>query len=239
MKTIMTKAVLSHLSTGEAPRYRLVSTSAKHINEMAFVQRMMEVTGETDVQCRYWLDAFRRALFGALGENEAVDIGFLFAKLYVGGTIGSLSDQPTMAANPVIARVFLKGEFSELVRSIPVENTTVTVEAVMYEVMQDGASDRNRIESATARVVINGSAIKIDPEQTDNGVWLEDPETGLKVADGTVIHSDSSTCHVTFPTLPETGKYKLVIATRDGNDPTEYTLAKAVRNVKVIHEANA
>ena len=233
MKTIMTKAVLSHLSTGEVPRYRLVSTSSKHINEMAFVQRMMEVTGETDVQCRYWLDAFRRALFGALGENEAVDIGFLFAKLYVGGTIGSLTEQPTTAANPVIARIFLKGEFSELVRSIPVENTTVTVEAVLYEVMQDGASDRNRIESATARVVINGSAIRIDSQRSDNGVWLENPQTGVKVAEGTVLLSNSATCHCTLPTLPPDGKYRLVLATRNGEDPEKYALTRLTRNVSV------
>ena len=49
----------------------------------------------------------------------------------------------------------------------------------------------------------------------------------------------SATCHVTFPTLPETGKYRMVLATRDGNDPNEFSLARVTRNVTVIHEANA
>ena len=94
-------------------------------------------------------------------------------------------------------------------------------------------------QAPTARVVLNGNAIRIDSAQEDNGVWLEDLKTGEKLADGTVIHSDSATCHVTFPTLPATGKYRLVLATRDGNDPNEFSLAKVTRNVTVIHEANA
>ena len=94
---------------------------------------------------------------------------------------------------------------------------TLTVNAILYEIQQDGVAELNRIESPTARVVVNGNAIRIDPAQEDNGIWLEDVKTGVKVADGDVSHSDSSTCHVTFPTLPATGRYRLAIATRDGD----------------------
>lgn len=233
MKKIMTRAVLAHSAVGEIPRYRLVTTNSAHLDEKAFVTRMMALTGESDMECRYWLDAFRKTLFGALGSNESVDIGFMFGKLYVGGSIGSLAEQPSPAANPVRARIFVKGEFADMIRRYPVENKTITVAAVLHYVMQDGASEQNAIESLTERIVISGREIKIDPAQADNGVWLEDAKTGAKVADATVSYSDSLVCYVTFQTLPENGQYRLVVATRDGKDPAEYTLAKATRLVRV------
>ena len=239
MKEIKVKATLSNLRVGEKPSYRMTVKEPKRIDEVEFLRRISNVTGQDRIQSRFWLDAFRNVLFGALAENESVDLNFLYAKLHVAGSLAAATEQPTKDENPVRPRVFLKGELMDALAAFDVVNDTLTVAAILYEVQQDGVAEMNRIESATARVVINGNAIRIDSAQEDNGVWLEDPKTGLKVADGTVVHSDSSTCHVTFPTLPETGKYRLVIATRDGNDPNEFTLAKVTRNVTVIHEANA
>ena len=239
MKQIKIKASLSNVRVGETPNYRLIPKDPMHISETEFLRRISEKAGQDRIQGRFWLDAFRDVLFTALSNNEAVDLNFLFAKLHVAGSLPSATEQPTKEANPVRPRVFLKGELMDTLSAFEVVNDTLTVEAILYEVMQDGASDRNRIESPTARVVINGNAIRLDAGQEDNGVWLEDPVTGVKVAEGTVIHSDSATCHCAFPTLPETGKYRLALATRDGNDPNEYSLAKVTRLVTVIHEANA
>ena len=63
--------------------------------------------------------------------------------------------------------------------------------------------------------------------------------TGEIVSQGTVTYSDSSTCYVTFATLPPTGRYRLAIATRDGEDPETYSLAKVTRIVQVINGENA
>ena len=239
MKQIKVKAALSNLRVGETPNYRMIVKDPARIDEVEFLRRISLKTGQDRIQGRFWLDGFRDVLFDALAKNEAVDLNFLYAKLHVAGSLSAATEQPTKEENPVKPRVFLKGELMDALAAFDVVNDTLTVAALLYEVMQDGAAEQNRIESTEARVVINGSAILIDPAQADNGVWLEDLRTGLKVADGTVVHSDSATCHATFPTLPPTGKYRLVIATRDGNDPNEYTLAKATRNVTVIHEQNA
>ena len=239
MKEIKVKATLSNLRVGETPNYRIIVKEPKKVDESEFLRRIAEKAGQDRIQGRYWLDAFRDVLFAALAENEAVDLNFLYAKLHVAGSLPAATEQPTREENPVRPRVFLKGELMDALAAFDVVNDTLTVAAILYEVMQDGASELNRIESTEARVVINGNAIRIDPAQEDNGVWLENPKTGEKIADGTVIHSDSATCHVTFPTLPATGKYRLVLATRDGNNPEEFALAKVTRNVTVIHEANA
>ena len=239
MKEIKVKATLSNLRVGERPNYRMIVKEPKKVDEVEFLRRIAAKAGQDRIQGRYWLDAFRDVLFAALADNEAVDLNFLYAKLHVAGSLPAATEQPTKAENPVRPRVFLKGELMDALAAFDVVNDTLTVAAILYEVMQDGASEQNRIESPTARVVLNGNAIRIDSAQEDNGVWLEDLKTGEKLADGTVIHSDSATCHVTFPTLPVTGKYRLVLATRDGNDPNEFSLAKVTGNVTVIHEANA
>lgn len=236
-KQIKAKAVLTKLPVGERTLYRLLASCPYHIGEEAFLRYMAEEMGISLAQCRFWLDTFRNLLFRLLSENADIDLGFLLAKLYVGGSIESIGDQPTKERNPVLGRVFFKGDFAEQLKAIEVVNDTVTVAAILYELLQDGVAEQNRIESETARVVVNGSKIRIDAEQSDNGVWLENISTGVKVADATVSYSDASTCYFTFPTLPSTGKYRLVLATRNGEDPNVYALAKVTRNVYVRKEA--
>jgi len=233
--SIKCKAVMSNLSVGEAPVYRLVPQDVKKIDESEFLSRLAAKAGQDIVQARYWLDTFRDVFYAYLAENKAIDLNFLYGKLYVGGSLNSVTEQPTKEANPVKPRIFAKGELASAIAEIDVVNDTLTVSALINEVMQDEASDRNRIEAANKRVVITGNCLKQDATQTDNGVWLENIDTGIKVATGAVSYSDASTIFVTFATLPATGKYKLVVATRNCEDAATYALAKLVRQVYVVN----
>jgi len=233
--SIKCKAVMSNLSVGQAPCYRLVPQDVKKINETEFLSRLATKAGQDAVQARYWLDTFRDVFYSFLAENKAVDLNFLYGKLYVGGSLNSVTEQPTKEANPVKPRIFAKGELASSIASLDVINDTLTVSALINEVMQDDASDKNRIEAANKRIVITGNGLKQDATQTDNGVWLENADTGIKVANGTVSYSDSSTVFVTFATLPSTGRYKLVVATRNGEDAATYALAKLTRLVYVVN----
>ena len=235
MKKIKVKAVLSNLRVGETPIYRMIPENVTKVYETEFLERISAKMGQDVVQGRYWLDAFRDVLFQGLAKNESFELSFLNAKLHVTGSLSKSAEQPTKLANPVKPRIYLKGPLAEALMEIDVENDTLTVVAVMYELMQDGASDVNRIEAADRRIVINGSKIKIDPAQEDNGVWLENIKTGVKVAEATITHSDSATCHCSFATLPEAGKYRLVLATRNGESADAYALAKVTRNVFVVN----
>jgi len=232
---IPVKSVLSNLTVEGQPCYRLLVANTKKIDESEFLRLLSKKTGMDETKCRYWSDNQRDVLYSCLAENGSVDIGYLYAKLYPTGTIATLTDQPTKEANPVKARAFFKGAFAQKVAQLELENLTLTVNAILHEIMQDGASDLNRIESSTARVVINGNEIKIDPEQTDNGVHLESMTTGVTVATAAVSYSDASTCHCTFPTLPPTGRYRLVLETRNGENPDDYALARVTRIVQVVN----
>ena len=227
--------MLVNIGPGETPKYRLLAKNTRKVPEGDVLQRLVTKSGMGISQCRYMLDNLGEVIFEGLAANETLDSGFFFAKLYPTGTIPSLTAQPTKEANPVKGRIFFKGAIAEKLAALELVNETKTVDPLIYEIQQDDVEGLNRIESATARVVMNVNRGKIDPEQEDNGVWLEDLKTGVKVADGDVSYSDSATCHVTFPTLPPTGKYRLVLATRDGEDPAEYVLARATRNVTVVN----
>lgn len=229
-------AVLSSIKVGDVPVYRLVPKNAKKLTEAEFVVLLSQKIKQSPEEARYWLDSFREVLFSQLAENTAVDLGFLFSKLYIGGTIPSLTAQPTKDGNPVLPRIYFKGEFSDRFGQYEVVNETHTVDAALYEVMQDGASGLNRIESATARIVANCNNAKIDPDQVGNGIWLEKLKTNVKVCDASISYSDSSTSYFTFPELPASGTYRLVIATRNGENPDEYGLVKLTRNVFVLNE---
>jgi len=233
--SIKCKAVLSNLSVGETPCYRLVPQDVKKIDEAEFLSRLAVKAGQDVVQARYWLDTFRDVFYSYLAENKAIDLNFLYGKLYVGGSLNSVTEQPTKETNPVKPRIFAKGELASAIAALDVVNDTLTVSALINEVMQDDASDRNRIEAANKRVVITGNGLKQDATQTDNGVWLENIDTGVKVATGVVSYSDASTIFVTFATLPATGRYKLVVATRNAEDAATYALAKLVRQVFVVN----
>lgn len=229
------RAVPNTVGPGEEPNYRLVAKDTKHIAEEELLRRLAEQAGFDIPKGRYWMDVLQDVLFAALAANETVDAGFLYAKLYPTGTIPSLTAQPTKEANPVKGRVFFKGEFANRLAALGLVNETQTVNPIVYEIQQDGVDGLNRIESTTARVVINVSRAKVVDSQEDNGVIVEDLKTNAKVAEATVVYSDSSTCHVTFPTLPATGRYRLVILTRDGEDPEEYVLARATRIVEIVN----
>jgi len=233
--SIKCKAILSNLSVGQTPYYRLVPQDVKKITEAEFLSRLATKAGQDVVQARYWLDTFRDVLYAYLADNKAVDLNFLYGKLYVGGSLNSVTEQPNRVSNPVKPRIYAKGELASAIASLDVVNDTLTVPALINEVMQDDASDKNRIEAANKRVVITGNCLKQDSTQTDNGVWLENAETGIVVATGTVSYSDASTIYVTFSTLPTTGRYKLVVTSRNGLNAETYALAKVTRLVYVVN----
>ena len=233
--TIPVNVSMVSIGPGGVPIYRMSTKGSKNLSEADILQRLSQKSGLDVTKNRFWMDVFRDVLFQSLSSNETLDLGFMYAKLYPTGTIPSLTAQPTPEANPVKGRIYFKGEFAEKLAAIGLVNETQTVNLILYEVKQDGVRELNRIESTTARVVMNLNCGKIDAAQADNGVWLEDAKTGARLAGATVSYSDSSTCYVTFPTLPPSGRHRLVIATRNGEDPTAYVLARATRLVDVVN----
>ena len=234
--SIPVRTALLSGKAGETPGWRLFVANPTLVSEPAFLEIMSAKAHQSIVESRYWLDNFRLALFACLAENKAVDLGFMYARLYATGKLSSMNDQPTKENNPVKAGIYFKGEFADEIANLELVNDSKTVEAVMYELQQDNAPDVNMINSTIERIVINGSRIKIGADEKDTGIWIEGIKNGERVANGTIDYSDSSVCHVTFSQLPPSGRYRLVLVTRNGENPDEYSPSRLTRNVTVVNE---
>ena len=232
--SIKAKAVASNLGSGEHQIYRLVVSDQKKVTEDVLITRLATKMGVDKSNARFWCDNMRAVIKNALLANEAIDLGFLFGKLYVTGSLQRADQQPTKADNPVKAVCTVKGDLAAAIAALEVINDTETVAIILYEVTQDGISEVNRIESASARVVLTGSNVKIDTSKEDEGVFLED-EDGARIANGVISYSDSSVIYVTFPTLTaaKNGTARLVILGRNGQDAETYAVDRITRNVTI------
>lgn len=235
MKTVNATTVMSNLRPGEASCFRLVPQVTKRVEQGEVVSRLAKQMQSTQSKARYWLDGIGEVLLDSLAKNESVDTGFLKAKLYIQGSVDSASAQPTKEDNPVTAKIVPSGRIAELLARLSVDNVTVTVVAQLYDVMQDNASGVNRIENCVDRVVATGSNVAINPDAEDEGVWLEDSAGALAGVKATVSYSDASVAYFTFASLPESGTYKLVYATRGGKSAAEAGVKRLVRNVVVAN----
>lgn len=234
MAEIQVKAVMNNLpSPGGKVSYRLAPASRKTIKEDEFVGLLAAKAKQDKSEARFWCDNFAQTFATQLLANNAIDLGFLYAKLTVDGSLKSASDQPTKEGNPVRAAVWLKGDLAESVKSLDVVNTTITIELVLNSVQQDDAADLNLLTEAGKRVVLNVRNGKIDINADDEGVWLEKNGTVVKTA--VVDYSDSDVARVHFTELPEDGVYTLVISARNGEDSAKYTPARKTRNVQVVN----
>ena len=83
------------------------------------------------------------------------------------------------------------------------------------------------------QVTITGREIVIDAAHADEGIWLEDIETGEKVAEGSIVSTTQQTDKVTFADWPAPGEYQLCLASRAGL-PEEYSLVEVRKAVTVI-----
>ena len=171
MAEIKVKAVASSLpQVGAQQLYRLVPTSTKTVTEAEFIALLAAEAKQGETEARFWADNYRDVLFKQLMLNNAVDLGFAYAKLYVRGSLKSASDQPTKKENPVVANITIKGSLAELMKSLEVINDTMTVDVFIYELMQDGADAPGTLDTPNARVVINAKNCRIDPSRADEGV---------------------------------------------------------------------
>lgn len=225
-----------NLREGEAPIFRLVPVNVTKIGNDKFLELVAKKAQSDVVQSRYWLDAFTATIGEMLAQNCAIDLGDMFAKLVIGGSLQSVGDKPTRENNPVRARIYAKGPLAELLKTIEVINDTLTISAQLYEVRQDNATAASRIENNTDRVVVNGHNILLNPSAGDEGIWLENLDTGVKVSTALVSYSDGAVAYCTFPTLPTTGQYRLVLSTRNGQDADEYAVTRLTRNVMVVND---
>jgi len=225
MEVLSCKTQLSNIGTGTTPIFMLKPENVTEMTEAQFLKKLAAILGWNEAKARFALDAYGQAILDALSANKYVHAGPFNAKLAVRGSLPSMTAQPNRIDNPVVANITAAGSLADALRLIEVVNNAEVVAAAIYEIMQNGASAVNRIESATGQIVITGTGLAIDTAAADEGVWLANKDTGTVVKTLSVTSADSGAIRCTVGSLPENGQYRLTIATRDGD------ATKSVRTV--------
>ena len=198
------------------------------------VEALSAKTGLNPTKVRGVLDSVGAVIIEqAIAGQKVVKLGFGDIRLTVKGSINDLSESISEKCE---AGLNFQPNFDIAARlkAATLDNDTLTVDLYIDTVFEAGhPSDANCLFTPNADVSITTNCGKIDTNRDDEGVWLIDAD-GEKVATAVVASTNASYSVVRFATLPEPGRYTLVYACRNGEDPNEYTPASKTRKVTVV-----
>jgi len=233
MDSINAKTILSNLTgEGSTPKYYLKPVGTTNVSFEQLANLVATKSALPLSTVKYALETCNQKLIDLLATNCRVHTGVYVASLGIGGSVGSIGEQPNKVDNPVHAVLTPEGDIVDVLKAITVNNIAVTVAAILNEVQEADCLVLNKLTAANKNVVINGSCIKVDSTKTDEGVWLADKATGVLVKSATIVSSDSARTIVKFATLPTDGQYRLVLATRNGEADMDVTTVSRLVTVE-------
>ena len=231
--TVKVKAHKYVLGTGAATRqgYHFYVTPARTLSEGEFMQLVADRMGTTKEIAEAWYKGTMRSIIEQMLEGNSVNTGFLLGKLQVEGSTDSADGQP--AKGSVKGVLNFTGDVKAAFAALVAVNDTKMVEASLLTLQQEGVAELNKITAADTNIYCSGNRVYTPDDREDEGVYLY-KGNGLLFKCELV---SSSTTSIVFKipegSLPEDGQYKVVILTRNGENPDEYTVATLTRNVTI------
>lgn len=233
MDTLKVKAVLSNLTKGGSPCYQLFPKDAKPMSQEEFVRLFADAIGRSPAEARFINDVHGQVFCKGIVQNRVVNTGSLRGYLVATGSLATAGERIDPVKNPVKAVIVANGELRDCVNGVLAVNDTQVVEAVLYTVQYGTSESLNTIEG-TGLTKANGSGIRITPENADEGIWLESGAGEMVTDKAAIALNDENLLNFSFATLPEDGRYRLVIATRNGQSKDDYGVVRLERLVNVI-----
>ena len=223
---------LSNLKKGDKPCYVARVKHNGTVAQNAFLKAIAEKSGESVERVRFGWDLAMNELQNQLKNGNRVELELLAAGLAVQGTFDSANAAWDPAKNKLSAFVNVKGELKTALTHLATENitegTTITIKSILDTIRKENGF------IASLNVYVAGVNTKIDTNKPDEGAWIEDMD-GTIVQRGTVTRSDMTTVDVTFTALPPSGKYRFVLAGRNGAGE-EFGVSMAKKIVEVIND---
>lgn len=194
-----------------------------------FAQKLKVDTSEAS----YIIESLQEFVIEELQAGNRLDFELMSFLPRLSGTL------PTRDANPTDVGLVVKGHVKERPalrnalkgRLIPI-NSTAPEWGAVQSVMDEPLKKFDQIVIGH-KIDLAGVNVQIDPDQPDEGVWLEDAK-GNVVSRAEVSYSDAQVvdCYFHEPAAP--GKYTLVLANRARKKGSDYKLCRHCRAVMVI-----
>ena len=231
-KSMNVKAIASNLRVGEGTHYRLIVDGVEVVKSEEFMNRFAAAIRTPTSEAQFTIDTFFATVVDILMEAKRINLPFMSASLSVGGSVKSMTDQPTKSANPVLVNIAIKGTPAEKLAAIELKNVTITIDAALHEVEQIGASGVARLENEND-VVVTGKGLMLNAGADDEGMWIEKDGIVKKMAE--IKGSDHNEVRGNFGSLAdvENGVYDLCVATRDGKNAADAPARVLKRKITV------
>lgn len=232
---ILYKCRLSNLKKGGKPCYQAVVQNNGTVSRAEFILELMRLSGFSSDMAEFFLRVFVTALAKCYKEGKLVHLGPLSGGVTIRGSVsdpGKTWDQSGLKLVPYLDAA---GDLKDCLADEKARNITKGPSASITGVLDTvHAVEWNIIGVADVVIHAIGYGLEVDASAEDEGAWLEDSK-GVIVAKAEVTESTDLTLDCTFRELPESGRYKFVVATRNGLGPA-YGVALAKRWVTVQNE---
>ena len=221
---------VSEIKGGAGGRYRPILQCGKTVMPEEFASVFSDALNKSVPYASFVLGTLRETIVCQLQSGRPVNLGWISFTPRLKGALeakdaSGKSDRLEVVATPSRA-------FRHCLQDMNVINVNQIADPLLYELQEYGQKDQNTLRHPGKLIVLNGANISIDGSHADEGVWLENAD-GDRVETGSVVHSDSASCRVTFNKLPEKkGMYVFVLSCRNGRE-TDFNPKRVARRVKV------
>lgn len=220
---------VSEIKGGAGGKYRPILQCGKTVMPEEFVSVFSGAIKETEPCASFVLGTLREKIVELLQSGRPVNLGWISFTPRLKGALGKKDASGSPERLEVVATP--SRALRHCLKGIDVVNVNRIPDPLLYEFQEDGREKPNTIHLPGKRIVVNGNNISIDKSHADEGVWLEDANGGI-LEKGSVIRSDSATCHVKFDKLPKKGSYVFVLSCRNGRG-TDFEPKRVSRRVTV------
>ena len=221
---------VSEIKGGAGGKYRPILQCGKTVMPEEFVSVFSGAIKETEPCASFVLGTLREKIVELLQSGRPVNLGWVSFTPRLKGALGTKDASGSSKRLEVVATP--SRALRHCLNGIDVVNVNRIPDPLLYELQEDGREKLNTIHNPGKRIVVNGNNISIDRSHADEGVWLEDANSDM-LEKGSIIRSDSATCHVKFNKLPKKkGTYVFVLSCRNGRG-ADFEPKRVTRRVTV------
>ena len=232
---ILYKCRLSNLQKGGRPCYQAIVQSSGTISRAEFIDELVRLSGNSPQVAEFFLNLMVAVLEHFYRQGKRIQLGSLAGGIAIRGSVSSPTKSWEQSGMKLVPYLDVAGSLKNCLADEKGRNVTQGTSASITGVL-DTVHAINWSIIGTVNVIVHaiGLGLAVDSTAEDEGAWLENSK-GEIVAMGEVTAATDMTLDCTFTELPESGRYKFVVATRNGLGP-EYGVALAKRWVTVQKE---
>ena len=194
-------------------------------------EAMAKSTGRDAEYIQYLEGIRRKAIIAALKAGKRVSVGGVAIAATVKGTFDTIDGEFDPNRNELAVTGFTYGDFQDALKDCVAENLVKGGRPVLNRVVEIG-QEEDEVFVTGENVSITGRDLAPSADAADEGVWLEDLKSGEMKSAAEIASSSLIEVTCSFPSLPPSGRYRLVVATRCGRG-AEYKVVEAGREVEV------